>query len=156
MDQTMSNTCNYCSSDDRSGPQCPACKKIGREVSKVTVESLVHSFTNNDTDAFMVCMNPKCEVVYYSREGHITYNKNLVTVPVWFKDGAEPKYACYCSKVTEEQVIDAVLKKGAKTVKDVNKLTGAMKEANCKVKNPLGTCCHQTIQNIIDFAKDCE
>jgi len=156
LDLTMSKTCNCCSSDDQVESPCPVCKKIGREVPKITVESLVNDFIDNGIETFMICMNPDCDVVYYSIDGKNTYIKNLVKVPVWFKDEAEPKYACYCSKVTEKQVIEAVLTKGAKTVKDVNKITGAMKEANCEVKNPLGTCCHQTIQSIIECAKDCE
>nr|WP_083779133.1 (2Fe-2S)-binding protein [Thermincola potens] len=43
---------------------------------------------------------------------------------------ANPKYACYCSKVTEEQVVDAVLKHGAKTAQEVNDITGALKNFN--------------------------
>jgi len=54
--------------------------------------------------------------------------------------------------VTEEQVIDAVLKHHAKTVKEVNAVTGAMKNSNCKENNPLGVCCHKVIQEAIDKA----
>lgn len=156
MDLTISSSCNGCSSDDRIGSRCPVCKNQGREVPIITVESLVHNFKNEAIGNFMVCMNHKCDVVYYNTKANILYKKDLVKVPVWFKDGAEPKYACYCSNVTEEQIIEAVVAKGAKTVKDVNKLTGAMKEANCKVKNPLGICCHQTIQGIIERFKEHE
>ena len=75
-----------------------------------------------------------------------------VTYPVsiWFKKDADPKYACYCSEVTEDQVIEAVVKHGAKTVKEVNAITGAMKNSNCKENNPLGVCCHKIIQEAID------
>lgn len=67
-----------------------------------------------------------------------------------FKKDANPKYACYCSKVTEKQVIDAVVKCGAKTVNEVNAMTGAMKNPNCKENNPLGVCCHKIIQDAIE------
>ncbi len=95
-------------------------------------------------------MNEDCNVVYYSTDIGIKFLKNQVIVPIWFKKDASPKYACYCSRVTEEQVIEAVVKHGAKTVKEVNAITGAMKNSNCKEKNPLGVCCHKIIQEAID------
>ena len=39
---------------------------------------------------------------------------------------------------TEEQVIDAVIKHGAKTVKDIIEITGAMKNSQCIKNNPIG------------------
>lgn len=75
---------------------------------------------------------------------------NQISVPIWFKKDANPKYACYCSKVTEERVIEAVVKGGAETVKEVNAISGAMKNPNCKEKNPLGVCCHKVIQEAIE------
>ncbi|PHJ37694.1 BFD-like (2Fe-2S) protein [Desulforamulus profundi] len=76
--------------------------------------------------------------------------KDQIKVLVWFKKNANPKYACYCSKVTEEQVIDAVVKHGSKTVQQVNAITGAMKNSNCKENNPMGVCCHKIIQEAIN------
>jgi len=56
----------------------------------------------------------------------------------------------YCSKVTVDQVIDAVEEYGANTVKEEYAITGAMKNANCKENNTLGVCCHKIIQDAID------
>ena len=55
---------------------------------------------------------------YYNLDKEIKFLKDQVRVPIWFKKDADPKYACYCSKVTEDQVIEAVVKHGAKTVKE--------------------------------------
>jgi hypothetical protein len=44
-------------------------------------------------------------VVYYSVDSEKKFLKDHVRVPIWFKKDANPKYACYCSKVTEEQVM---------------------------------------------------
>lgn len=41
-----------------------------------------------------------------------TLNKQQLKVPIWFNKDANPKYACYCSEVTEEQVINTVVKDG--------------------------------------------
>ena len=78
------------------------------------------------------------------------FNKQQLKIPIWFKKDANPKYACYCSEVTEEQVINAVIKEGATNMKEVLKITGAMKNSQCQKKNPLGRCCHQIIQDAID------
>ncbi|MEG1254354.1 MAG: (2Fe-2S)-binding protein [Clostridium sp.] len=73
-------------------------------------------------------------------------------MPIWFKQDADPKYICYCNKVTEQEIIDAVINKGAKDMKDIIRLTGAMKNARCEVNNPLGKCCGSVIQETIDKA----
>ena len=134
--------------------KCPVCTNEGVAVSKVTVEHLVRpaDLTEVSGDGYFICMNKNCNVVYFKPTTQLKYMKDQVIVPIWFKSDANPKYACYCSRVTEEQVIEAVVVQGAKTVKEVNALTGAMKNSNCKLKNPLGVCCHPIIQEAIDKA----
>jgi len=100
----------------------------------------------------MACLDEECDVVYYSLEQDIVFRKNDLKIPVWYKKDADPKYICYCSKVTEEQIIDAVLKKGAKNIKDIIRITGAMENCNCEVNNPLSKCCSPYIQETIDKA----
>lgn len=61
--------------------------------------------------------------------------------------------------MTEKQIIDAVIKNGAKDMKDIIRLTGAMKNTKCEINNPLGKCCGSVIQETINKAldmKDCE
>lgn len=131
---------------------CPVCNKEGISVSKVTVEHLIKEdyLKAVEGEQYKICMNEDCSVVYYNADNGIRFLQDQVNVPIWFKKDANPKYACYCSKVTEEQVIEAVLKHGAKTVKEVNAVTGAMNNSNCKENNPLGLCCHKIIQEAID------
>lgn len=54
------------------------------------------------------------------------------------------EYVCYCNHVTEEDIVNAI-KNGAKNVQDVIKKTGAMKNSNCAINNPKGTCCYSDI-----------
>ncbi len=131
---------------------CPVCKKAGIKVRNITVKHLVLETIIGQvgTDDYYLCMNEECNVVYFNSESRVRFNKEQVKVPIWFKKDANPKYACYCSKVTEEQVINAIVKDGAETMKDVLKLTGAMKNAQCQKNNPLGKCCHQIVQNAIN------
>jgi bacterioferritin-associated ferredoxin len=131
---------------------CPVCKTSGVKVKNITVNHLVVDTLTElvgDMD-YYICMNEECDIVYYNPESGVKFNKQQVKVPIWFKKDANPKYACYCSKVTEEQVINAVIKDGAKTVKDIIEITGAMKNSQCIKNNPLGKCCHKIIQEAID------
>lgn len=73
-------------------------------------------------------------------------------IPIWYKKDANPKYICYCNQVTEEQIINAVLNEGAKDIKDIVMLTGAMKKGKCEINNPLGKCCSPIIQETINKA----
>lgn len=133
---------------------CPVCRENGTFVKNITVrhmvlDELTEQVGNND---YFLCMNEECDVTYYNTESNTKFNKQQAKVPLWFKKDANPKYACYCSKVTEGQVIDAVLKDGVTDMKDVLKITGAMSKSQCQKKNPLGKCCHAIIQAAIDKA----
>ena len=140
---------------DHGEKTCPRCKGEGVPVSKVTVQHLVKDTYNNTIGdgQFKVCMNPVCEVVYFGLDEEIRFTQDQVKVPIWFKDGSKPKYACYCSEITEEQVIDAVRTLGADSLKDVIALTGAMHNSACIEKNPLGVCCHMIIEEAMLKAK---
>ncbi|MBC3898870.1 MULTISPECIES: Csac_0668 family 2Fe-2S cluster-binding (seleno)protein [Acetobacterium] len=144
--------CNTQLADLTKINNCPACNNEGISVGKITVEHLVTDEYRESVagDRYRICMNDSCDVIYYDTDKGVKFVKDQVRVPIWFKKDANPKYVCYCSKVTEEQVIEAVVKNGAKTVKEVNAITGAMKNSNCKENNPLGVCCHKIIQEAID------
>jgi hypothetical protein len=131
---------------------CPNCGGTGILVKSFTVKHMVLDEVTEQVEYtdYYLCKNETCDTVYYNPNEKKTFIKAEIKVPIWFKKNANPKYACYCSKVTEEQVIDAVVNHGAKNVKEVNAITGAMKNSNCKENNPLGTCCHGIIQNAID------
>ena len=103
---------------------CPICNNSGLSVKKITVEHLVSENLRTTVagDHYQICMNADCDVVYFNNAESIIFSKNQIKIPIWFKKDANPKYACYCSQVTEDQVIDAVLNHGAKTVKEVNEI----------------------------------
>lgn len=63
------------------------------------------------------------------------------------KENQINEYICYCNKVTEQDIINAI-KNGANKIEDVIKVTGAMKNSNCKVNNPKGTCCYSDIVKV--------
>lgn len=133
---------------------CPVCKRQGTLVKNITVKHIVNDELLDrigDSDYFL-CLSDECDVSYYNAESKIQFEKHQLRVPLWFKKDANPKYACYCSKVTEDQVINAIVQGDATTMKEVLKTTGAMSNSQCLKKNPLGKCCHQIIQEAMDKA----
>lgn len=134
---------------------CPECNSRGVFVKKETVISLLskNALKRLVGDKFALCMNNNCETSYYGLDSDISFNNDDVIVPLWYKKNANPIYACYCSKVTKNDVLIAIKKHGSKTVQDIKLITGAMKKSDCIHHNPLGKCCHKTIQDIIDEEK---
>ncbi|KIE45529.1 BFD-like [2Fe-2S] binding domain protein [Clostridium argentinense CDC 2741] len=99
---------------------------------------------------YRICLNEDCEVVYYNLDENIIFKKQDMKIPIWYKKDASPKYICYCNQVTEEQIVNAILNNGAKDIKDIIKITGAMKNGKCEINNPLGKCCGPIIQETIN------
>lgn len=101
---------------------------------------------------YHICLNADCDVVYFNTDKSFIIKKDSIKTPIWFKKDANPKYICYCNQVTEKQIIEAVLNEEAKNMKDIIRITGAMKNGQCETKNPLGKCCSPTIQETINKA----
>lgn len=118
---------------------------------EITVKHLVDDKFINQVkeDTYFVCMNEECDNVYFSSDLKVSYSKEQIKVPIWFKKDANPKYICYCNQVTEQQIISEVINSGAKDMKDIIRLTGAMKNGACEINNPLGKCCGSVIQETI-------
>ena len=131
---------------------CPVCNYETQEVKSITVKHFVHdSLLDKIEDGkYHICLNENCDVIYFNSNQELILKKDEVNMPIWFKIDANPIYICYCNKVTEDQIIDAILHKKAKDMKDIIKTTGAMKNGECETKNPLGKCCGPLIQEIIN------
>jgi len=55
---------------------------------------------------------------------------------------------CYCGGVPRSRIVEAI-RAGAKTLKDVQEITGAGVGSWCKELNPKGRCCHEDIVAIL-------
>lgn len=133
---------------------CPGCNGHTQEVKNITVKHFVlNSLENKVCEGnYRICLNKDCNVVYYDLEANVIFTEKDIKIPIWYKKDANPKYICYCNQVTEQQIINAVLNDGAKDIKDIIRLTGAMKNGKCELNNPLGKCCSLYIQQTIDKA----
>lgn len=55
---------------------------------------------------------------------------------------------CYCIGVTESEIVQAI-RDGARTLKDIQRMTKACTGNQCKEKNPKGQCCSADILALI-------
>ncbi|MDF2698550.1 MAG: hypothetical protein K0Q49_106 [Haloplasmataceae bacterium] len=128
---------------------CPICNFQGERVNTKTIEGLLIIDRNLQKDkTYYLCLNSDCDVAYFNDSNDIVL-KSEVKVPIWYKKDANPKTICYCSKVTEEEIIDAIKTKNCKTVKEVVANTNAMKISNCVVNSPTGKCCSRQINDLL-------
>lgn len=117
-------------------PPCPVCGKPGEVVQGDTVRKMLKPGLTAPWDRYLVCRTAACETVYFHPKGDM-FRQADVAVPVYFKAGADPVYACYCSGITKAQVLAAVQKTGAtRWASIVKEITGAVPKCRCAEKNP--------------------
>jgi len=58
------------------------------------------------------------------------------------------KIICYCKNVSEETIKEAI-NRGAKTLMDIQEMTGACTGNRCEELNPTGKCCSVEINSIL-------
>lgn len=55
---------------------------------------------------------------------------------------------CYCKQITKRE-IEKAISEGAKTLKDIQEMTGACTGNQCKELNPSGKCCSTVINAML-------
>jgi len=132
------------------------CGKIGALVSSKTVSHLVYedvSEKNFAIEIFSLCVDPSCEMAYYSADYGYLYLSRDVAVPLDYKDGVDVSYLCYCNQITKAQVRQMVAKNPDLKVKEVFSARGKILTEKCKLENPFGYCClpdiHRYIEDVV-------
>ncbi|OQX99339.1 MAG: hypothetical protein B6I20_10075 [Bacteroidetes bacterium 4572_117] len=62
------------------------------------------------------------------------------------------KIICYCKNISENEISEAI-NRGAKTLKDIQDMTGACTGNDCEKLNPSGKCCAGDISMILNTGK---
>lgn len=62
---------------------------------------------------------------------------------------AEEIIVCYCSKISEKEIRDAV-ENGSNTIEDVRNYLNKHTTGNCKVTSPYSKCCHTRFNELIN------
>jgi len=121
---------------------CPLCGEASVDlVPGDTVRKLLKPGLPAAGDKYFLCSEPACDAVYFDGKG-LVYKQADVSVPVFFKTGAEPVYACYCAKVTKAQVVEAANRtRSTRWSAVIKAITGSVPKCRCAETNPLGACC---------------
>ena len=129
--------------------KCPTFSKTNQKVSNKTVRHMLKAKCKSKIGEkdYYLCMNPDCEVAYYNSES--VFDKSALKKPLWYKKDANPKYACYCRKITQEEVTKTVLETGLTEAGPIMLHLRGNVKSNCKINNPTGHCCHSVFNEMI-------
>jgi hypothetical protein len=97
-------------------------------------------------------MDSECPVSYFNEKGAPVFKVDDIKVPLWYKNSAAKKTACYCNNITFEQVREQVLKEGKKGWKEI---VGAYRKkpmCKCDLLNPRGNCCTEVFYDVVNKA----
>ncbi len=119
---------------------CPYCGQKATQVPQSAARGILKKHISlPKSDNFWLCSNPSCEVSYFTKEK--LWKVSDCAIPLDFKEGAKKRYACYCSKLTYEEVAEAIKKTGNASWANVIKTAGKKARCECYKKNPFGVCC---------------
>jgi len=132
--------------------KCPSCEKVGKKVPNETVKNLILADDQNRVgkNDYFLCITTDCDVAYYNSEA--SFGKSALKVPLWYKKDAAPRYACYCRKITQEEVTKTVSQTGMTDVGAIMQHLRGNVKGNCKMNNPTGHCCHPVFNEMVEKA----
>lgn len=135
---------------------CPVCGTKGKIVSNFTVKHVLKKDMRDQIrdEDYHLCMDENCDVTYYNNDIDKTFVKSDLIKDIWFKKDADPKMACYCNRITEEDVIKTVVETNLSTMQDIIIHVKGKIQSNCKMLNPEGHCCTDAFNKMIKKAND--
>ena len=72
-----------------------------------------------------------------------------MTASIHWKKAPARQTVCYCNNISKDAIVRAIAK-GAETLEEITRLTGAGKGTECATKNPSGRCCCTDIQALVE------
>ena len=72
-----------------------------------------------------------------------------MTASIYWKKAPASQTVCYCNNISKDAIVRAIAK-GAETLEEITRLTGAGKGTECAKKNPSGRCCCTDIQALVE------
>lgn len=147
------NNCQNCNNICTSN--CPICGIKGKSVPLETLKNkiIMHQEYIMDEKSY-ICINRKCNVVYYQESNPKYFITTEIEDEVWFKSKGEKQIICYCHHLTLKDIIEIVNSSPQEklTKEQIFKLLKLELNPNCLKKNPIGTSCDKLFQNAIDYA----
>jgi len=133
---------------------CPGCGEKGARVKSGTVRyQLKDEFRKDAADKiYGLCISPDCKVSWYAQDGSHHFTTAQAGTPIWTKTDADPVMACYCNKITQPMVAEAVKEHGLTDMETIILHYRDKMESMCAVKNPSGRCCSEEFDKMIQAA----
>ena len=103
-------------------------------------------------DDFFICMNPACNVAYYSVKNQIV-DKSKLKRELYFKQGTGREIICYCNNVDRNQIEKVVKEHGLTIWEDVMGLYTRKIQEKCEYLNPTGLCCRDLFTEVVEEIK---
>lgn len=129
------------------------CGTTGALVPSETVESLIEKEVEKHQykyEIFSLCMDPVCEMAYYSADYGYLYLQRDIKTAIDFKEDSKEKYACYCHKITIDDVRKAVKEQHVRSVKELFMSHQPIIVSACVKSNPFGCTCMGDISKMIE------
>ena len=116
---------------------CPQCGEKCLTVLKKTVlqhlnQPWIHELSSQQ---FYYCRTSDCDVVYYSKDGEVIYNKSELRTRIGIKEKLKDALICFCFGVSrseaasDENIKNFVIKQTKDSM------------CSCETSNPSGRCC---------------
>lgn len=134
--------------------KCQECGMRGIDVPYDTVISLTIECVRSRLSygQFYICINPECNVAYYSDNFKITLDE--VKVPIWFKNKKDKYIVCYCRNITLDDIINVIKKEKDFTVEQIVKyLKRDNIPTDCILKMPTGESCERLFIQAVEYVK---
>jgi hypothetical protein len=117
--------------------RCPICDTPGKSVKPETIRNILKEDRLPDAlNDYALCLSQSCDVVYF---GPHIFRKDDLKVKVWFKETDPSRPICYCTGISERDILDHILRRCCKDIKDIQQHTGANTGKQCLTMNPAGT-----------------
>ena len=147
----MSKACCSIPTAGEDIQRCPASGSEGLPVEWTTVAALTVGRVPA-RQAFRLCRDAECEVVYYGPAGTVFTIGNLNVQPGFKDDGAG--LVCYCFLHRRDDIARQLRETGQTDIFESIKSEVQAGKCACEVRNPTGKCCLGEVQETIRSLKE--
>lgn len=140
-----------CVSGKEQASLCKRCEQKGRAVQRVTPDNLLlpEAKARLGQNQYYYCSTRTCNVVYFSNEDDLYFDKSDLRLRVGQKESDDPITLCYCFGHTRNSIWEEIRKTGVSTVETSIKQMVSAGLCSCQTKNPQGSCCLGAVHNAV-------
>ncbi|PID28583.1 MAG: hypothetical protein CSB55_04430 [Candidatus Cloacimonadota bacterium] len=134
---------------------CPVCREEGKKVKGEVARNFVKPELKDQLskEEYFLCLTEGCDVAYYHPEEEKVYrNPDDVKIPIWYKAASGEVFACYGNKITEEEVIKAVVENPLYSREKIIEFMNKKEDCGCSKISPDGEDCKEQFDVILEGA----